>query len=44
LSKIKSVETDKFALSLFDGSWHEGIVGIVAGKLKENYHFPVYST
>ena len=37
----QSVETDKFALSLFDASWHEGIVGIVAGKLKENYHCPV---
>lgn len=31
----------KFALSLFDPSWHEGIVGIVAGKLKEDYHCPV---
>ncbi|SEH87095.1 ssDNA exonuclease RecJ [Bathymodiolus azoricus thioautotrophic gill symbiont] len=37
----QSVETDKFALSLFDASWHEGIVGIVAGKLKEDYHCPV---
>ncbi len=32
---------DKFAISLFDASWHEGIVGIVAGKLKEDYHCPV---
>ncbi|WP_428086958.1 single-stranded-DNA-specific exonuclease RecJ [Candidatus Thioglobus sp.] len=31
----------KFSLSLFDPSWHEGIVGIVAGKLKEDYHCPV---
>ena len=31
----------KFALSLFDPSWHEGIIGIVAGKLKEDYHCPV---
>ncbi len=30
----------KFAISLFDPSWHEGIVGIVAGKLKEQYHCP----
>ncbi len=37
----QSVETDKFALSLFDASWHEGIVGIVAGKLKEDYYCPV---
>jgi single-stranded-DNA-specific exonuclease len=37
----QSVEIGKFALSLFDPSWHEGIVGIVAGKLKEDYHCPV---
>ncbi|KAA0445972.1 MAG: single-stranded-DNA-specific exonuclease RecJ [Candidatus Thioglobus sp.] len=34
-------QTDKFAICLFDKSWHEGIVGIVAGKLKEQYHCPV---
>lgn len=38
---MQVIETDKFALSLFDESWHEGIVGIVAGKLKEKYHCPV---
>lgn len=38
---VQTIETDKFALSLFDESWHEGIVGIVAGKLKEKYHCPV---
>jgi single-stranded-DNA-specific exonuclease len=32
---------NKFALSLFDPSWHEGVVGIVAGKLKELHHRPV---
>lgn len=38
---VQTIEADKFALSLFDESWHEGIVGIVAGKLKEKYHCPV---
>ena len=37
----QAVSEGKFALSLFDPSWHEGIVGIVAGKLKEDYHCPV---
>ena len=37
----QEVSKGKFALSLFDPSWHEGIVGIVAGKLKEDYHCPV---
>jgi len=29
-----------FAISLFDKEWHEGIVGIVAGKIKEDYQCP----
>ena len=33
--------SESFALSLFDPSWHEGIVGIVAGKLKELHQCPV---
>jgi single-stranded-DNA-specific exonuclease len=37
----QDVREGKFGLSLFDCSWHEGIVGIVAGKLKEDYHCPV---
>ncbi len=37
----KDMGRDRFAISLFEPSWHEGIVGIVAGKLKENYHCPV---
>ncbi|WP_190600068.1 single-stranded-DNA-specific exonuclease RecJ [Candidatus Vesicomyidisocius sp. SY067_SCS001] len=37
----KDMGHDRFAISLFEPSWHEGIVGIVAGKLKENYHCPV---
>ena len=38
--KAQDVSEGKFAISLFDPSWHEGIVGIVAGKLKEDYHCP----
>ncbi|BBB24199.1 single-stranded-DNA-specific exonuclease [Isorropodon fossajaponicum endosymbiont JTNG4] len=40
-STQKDTSSDRFAISLFDPSWHEGIVGIVAGKLKEDYHCPV---
>ena len=32
---------DRFALSLFDARWHAGVVGIVAGRLKERHHRPV---
>ena len=38
--KEQSLSETKFAISLFDPSWHEGIVGIVAGKLKESYQCP----
>lgn len=28
------------AISLFDESWHQGVIGIVAGRLKEKFHRP----
>lgn len=34
------LKDDCFAISLFDKNWHEGIVGIVAGKIKENFNLP----
>ena len=30
-----------FGLCLFDANWHEGVIGIVAGRLKERLHRPV---
>ena len=29
------------ALCLFDVTWHQGVIGILAGRLKEKYHRPV---
>ncbi|WP_448569347.1 single-stranded-DNA-specific exonuclease RecJ [Thalassotalea ganghwensis] len=29
-----------FALALFHPQWHQGVIGIVAGRLKEKYHRP----
>jgi len=29
------------ALCLFDESWHQGVIGILAGRIKERYHRPV---
>ena len=37
----QQIEAGQFAISVYDKSWHEGVVGIVAGKLKETYHCPV---
>ena len=36
----QNIDDRSFAISLFDESWHEGIVGIVAGKIKEDYQCP----
>ena len=32
---------DSCTLSLFDPVWHQGVVGIVAGRMKERFHRPV---
>jgi single-stranded-DNA-specific exonuclease len=31
---------DSCTLSLFDPAWHQGVVGIVAGRIKDRYHRP----
>ncbi|TAL58482.1 MAG: single-stranded-DNA-specific exonuclease RecJ [Legionella sp.] len=41
-----SLSTDKaqqlpIALCLFDKTWHQGVIGILAGRMKERYHRPV---
>jgi single-stranded-DNA-specific exonuclease len=32
---------DRMALSLFEPTWHQGVIGIVAGRIKERLHRPV---
>jgi single-stranded-DNA-specific exonuclease len=34
---------DRRTLSLFDPSWHPGVVGIVAGRVKDRYHRPAFA-
>ena len=36
----QAISNSQFAISLFNENWHEGIVGIVAGKIKEDYQCP----
>ena len=31
---------DNFSVSLFDESWHQGVIGILAARLRERYHRP----
>lgn len=41
---IKKIERGSHlpvALCLMDESWHQGVIGILAGRLKERYHRPV---
>lgn len=39
--KIEHAPQLPAALCLFDASWHQGVIGILAGRLKERYHRPV---
>jgi single-stranded-DNA-specific exonuclease len=32
---------DSYSLSLYEESWHQGVVGILAGRLRERFHRPV---
>lgn len=32
---------DAFGICLMDHSWHEGVIGILAGRVKERLHLPV---
>ncbi len=32
---------DRYGVCIYDGSWHQGVVGIVAGRLREKLHRPV---
>ena len=32
---------DRFAVCLFDPRWHQGVIGILAGRLKDRHHRPV---
>ena len=38
---INTEQTLPLALCLLDKTWHQGVIGILAGRLKERYHRPV---
>jgi len=39
LEQINS--SDNFSLALFDETWHQGVIGILASRLKDKFHRPV---
>jgi len=38
---LDAARSDAYTLCLFDAGWHQGVVGIVASRLKDRYHRPV---
>jgi single-stranded-DNA-specific exonuclease len=39
--RIDSVGNESLGLCLFDEGWHQGVVGLVAGRIKDRLHRPV---
>ncbi|MHB1333738.1 MAG: single-stranded-DNA-specific exonuclease RecJ [Sulfuriferula sp.] len=41
LASLDRIETtDSYSLALFDPDWHQGVIGILASRLKDKYHRP----
>jgi len=41
LASLEGIDpSDNFSLVLFDESWHQGVIGILASRLKDKYHRP----
>ncbi len=42
LAQLKDLKVEElpFGLCLFDADWHQGVIGILASRLKERYHRP----
>ncbi len=46
MSHLKSIDLDQgaelpFGLCIFDEQWHQGVIGILASRIKDRYHRPV---
>ncbi len=40
LTQVESIDSAQIGVSLFDPSWHEGVVGLVASRIKDRLHRP----
>jgi len=41
LAALDAIETgDSYSLALFDADWHQGVIGILASRLKDKFHRP----
>ncbi|AMM13582.1 single-stranded-DNA-specific exonuclease RecJ [Burkholderia sp. PAMC 28687] len=44
LEELASIDpADSATLTLFNPTWHQGVIGIVAGRLKERFHRPSFT-
>jgi single-stranded-DNA-specific exonuclease len=42
LAALEQIDArDNFSLTLFDETWHQGVIGILASRLKDKFHRPV---
>jgi single-stranded-DNA-specific exonuclease len=42
LASLEDIDPkDNFSLTLFDETWHQGVIGILASRLKDRFHRPV---
>lgn len=42
LAALEKTEVEEnYALSIYDADWHQGVIGILASRLKDKYHRPV---
>ena len=42
LASLEKIDpTEGYSLALFDESWHQGVIGILASRLKDKFHRPV---
>ncbi len=42
LSRLDAIEPgEAFGLSLYDPGWHQGVIGILAARIRERFHRPV---
>ena len=40
-NKFDNVDAHRFGIAIYDADWHQGVIGIVAARLKEKFHRPV---
>jgi single-stranded-DNA-specific exonuclease len=42
LASLERIEVeDRYALALYDPDWHQGVIGILASRIKDRFHRPV---